>query len=163
MRPDEIEHILSVIADIGDIPFEPGEARILCLGLSDGSEVVIETDPEGDSLLLSASLFSVPNQDRQAVLMRAMELNYLNQGTSGATLGWNPADGFLVISALIPLRLIDEAGFVSALNAFCNQVMAFRTGLPDLEATQSGRDASRFTATPLDGQQGDAPITFIRG
>jgi hypothetical protein len=164
MRAEDIVEILATIADIGNIPFEPGEGWSFSLGLSDGSEVELEIDSEEGSLLLSAALFAVPGDKRAAVLSRAMELNHLNQGTAGATLGWNPADDFLVLSALVPLTLLDTPGFMSALNAFCNQAMAFRAGLPDRIPRHSEAAAATLPSTASTSrQERSGPITFIRG
>ena len=131
MKAHEVVEALVTIAELGNFALEPGEGFAFSLILSNGTEVGLEIDPTVDVLLLSAGLFGVAEEKKTGVFDWAMRLNHLNSGTAGATLGWDANSGFLVLSALIPLPLLDEAGFLSALNAFAEKARDLRAGPPD--------------------------------
>jgi hypothetical protein len=131
MNAHEVVDSLIAIAELGNFAFEPGEGFAFSLILSDGTEVGLEIVPSVDVLLLSAGLFGVAEEKKAGVFDWAMRLNYLNSGTAGATLGWDSISGFLVLSASIPLPLLDEGGFLSALDAFAEKARDLRAGSPD--------------------------------
>ena len=133
MNAHEVIEALVAIAELGNFAFEPGEGFAFSLILSDGTEVGLEIDPTVDALLLSAGLFGVAVEKKAGVFDWAMRLNHLNSGTAGATLGWDSNSGFIVLSALIPLPLLDEAGFLSALEAFAEKARDLRAGSTDFD------------------------------
>jgi hypothetical protein len=118
MNAHQVIEALVAIAELGKFPFEPGEGFGFSLVLSNGTEVGLEIDPTVDALLLSADLYQVPEEKKVDIFDWAMRMNHLNSGTAGATLGWDSNSRFLVLSAILPLQLLDEAGFLSALDAF---------------------------------------------
>jgi hypothetical protein len=126
MIPNEVRDVLASIAQLGRLPFEAGDGGSFAITLADGDELGLEIDPEGNTLVLSAPLFALANHDREALFATAMRLNHLGLGTSGGTLGWNEQTDELVLSAVLPLALLDEVGFLAALEAFADQVMRFR-------------------------------------
>lgn len=132
MNAHEVVEALTTIAELGNFPLEPGEGFAFSLVLSDGTEVGLEIDSAGDVLFLSAGLFGVAEEKKAGVFDWAMRLNHLNSGTAGATLGWDANSCFLVLSAMIPLPLLDEAGFLSALDAFAEKATDLKVGPPDL-------------------------------
>jgi hypothetical protein len=132
MNAHEVVDSLIAIAELGNFAFEPGEGFAFLLILSDGTEVGLEIVPSVDVLLLSAGLFGVAEEKKAGVFDWAMRLNYLNSGTAGATLGWDSNSRFLVLSAILPLQLLDEAGFLSALDAFAAKARDLGVAPPDL-------------------------------
>lgn len=164
MRPEDIVEILAVVADIGHLPFEPGEGLAFSLTLTDGSDLELEIDPHHQSLTLSSFLFSVPPADQAAVFAQAMQLNYLNRSTSGATLGWDPRTGDLVLSALIPLALLDEAIFLGVLNAFAGLAVTMQESLPVQANPATEESARRPTDSPGSDAAPPAPrFSMLRG
>ena len=132
MNAHELTEVLAAIAELGKFPFEPGEGFGFSLMLSNGIEVLLEIDPTVDALLLSAALFQVPEEKKVDIFDWAMRMNHLNSGTAGATLGWDSNSRFLVLSAILPLQLLDEAGFLSALDAFAAKARDLGVAPPDL-------------------------------
>ena len=164
MRPEEIVEILAVVADLGHIPFEPGEGLAFSLTLTDGSDLGLEIDPDGQTLLLSSPLFSVPPADRAAVFAEAMQLNYINRSTSGTALGWDPRTGYLVLSALIPLPLLDEGTLLGALNAFAELAVTMRESLPVQANPATERSAHAQTGSSGADAAPPAPrFSMLRG
>lgn len=134
MKANEVIEALAALATLGNLPFDPGAGLSFELTLPEGGAMDLEIDPEGGSLLFSASLFAVPEDDRSEVLERAMRWNHLH---AGMAFGWDATSGFLVLSALVPLPLLDEEGFLSVLDAFATRATALRAGLPAPEGSAS--------------------------
>lgn len=130
MNANEVVESLVALATLGNLPFDPGAGFSFELTLSKGGMMDLDIDSEAGTLLFSAPLFLVPDAERSEVFARAMRWNHLH---AGAALGWDAASGFLVLSAVIPLPLLDEEGFLSALDAFATQAMDLRAGPPDLD------------------------------
>ena len=140
MRGDaaKIAGWLDEVATLAGIPAAFDARGVMEIELASGQPLLLEVDEETGIVLLSADLFAVDPTDRPAVFERAMTLNHLGAGTGGATLGWDAGRGLLVMSALTPIELIDEAAFLGLLSSFIGLVDEYRRGLPETSASPSG-------------------------
>jgi len=120
---------LEELAALAGIPATFDESGAIEIELASGQPMVIEVDEQTGVLLLSADLFAVPPSDRTRIFEEAMKLNHLGQGTGGAALGWDAGRDMLVLSALSPIELLDEAAFLGLLSGFIDLVDRLRTDL----------------------------------
>jgi len=135
---------LEEIAALAGITAEFDERGVFEIELASGPPLLLEVDEASGILLLSADLFSVNAPDRLAVFERAMTLNHLGAGTGGATLGWDARRDMLVMSALTPIELIDEAAFLGLMTGFIGLVDEYRSGLP-----VPGASSARLTTSSV--------------
>ena len=137
-----IREWLQSIGTLAGVPITIDSSGAADIELSSGAQVAVEINAESELMLLSADLFAPKASETATVLERAMQLNHLGQGTGGATLGWDANRAMLVLSAVTPTQLLDEALFLELLSGFIELAEAFRNGLPqNNEATRSADTA----------------------
>lgn len=95
----------------------------------DGMLVVLQD--AGELLLLRAEVGEIPEDGKPAILSSAMEANFLYQGTGGATLAVNPADGLLHIHKYNWMDRLDADAVLDALDRLADSAAAWRKILAD--------------------------------
>ncbi len=95
----------------------------------DGTVVVLQD--AGEMLLMRAEIGEFPQEGKEALMRSAMEANYLYQGTGGATLAVNPADGHLHIQKYNWLERLDANMAFDMLERFADTIAAWRKVLAD--------------------------------
>ena len=113
-----------------------------------GGAVAVETDgtivilqDAGELLLLRAEVGEMPPDAKAAVLASAMEANFLYQGTGGATLAINPADGKLHIHKYNWMERLDVDAVIDAIDKLSDTTAAWRRILSDCRSGASSGDA----------------------
>jgi len=103
-----------------------------------GGAVAVEVDGEavilqdaGELLLLRAEVGEIPADARASILASAMEANFLYQGTGGATLAVNPADGRLHIHKYNWMERLDADAVLDAIDKLSDVAAAWRRILAD--------------------------------
>lgn len=91
----------------------------------DGNTVILHAAGD-DLMLIHADLGYVAPENRERVFAAAMEANFLYQGTGGATLAANPADGRLHLQKYNWLERMDADGMVETLSRFAETVSAWK-------------------------------------
>lgn len=114
----------------------------------DGTPVILQD--AGDMLLLRADLGQPPPEDVTMLYKSALEADFLYQGTGGATIAINPADGHFNIHRYNWLERLDADAAVETLEKFAETVAAWRRIVADYRA---GAEAKPQTA----GQPGVEP------
>lgn len=94
----------------------------------DGETVVLQLagGPGADILLARVDLGEIPADRRDALAVAALEANYLYQGTGGATLAFNPADGHLHLHRYDWLDRIDADKALEVLSRFVDTAVAWK-------------------------------------
>ena len=95
----------------------------------DGTDVVLQD--AGDILLLRAEVGEIPEGGKAEILASAMKANFLYQGTGGATLAVNPADGMLHIHKYNWMERIDAETVLEELDKLADTASAWRNILAD--------------------------------
>ena len=103
-----------------------------------GGAVAVEVDGEavvlqdaGEHLLLRAEIGEIPADAKEKILSSAMEANYLYQGTGGATLAVNPADGVLHLHKYNWMERLEVETLVDAIDKVADTAAAWRRILAD--------------------------------
>ena len=103
-----------------------------------GGAVAVEVDGEavilqdaGELLLLRAEIGEIPADAKEKILSSAMEANYLYQGTGGATLAVNPADGALHLHKYNWMERLEVETLVDAIDKVADTAAAWRRMLSD--------------------------------
>ena len=116
-----------------------------------GGAVAVEVDGEtvvlqdaGELLLLRAEVGEIPADAKESILSSAMEANFLYQGTGGATLAVNPADGRLHIHKYNWMERLDADAVLDAVGKL--SAAAWRRILADY---RSGAGRSETFASPI--------------
>ena len=110
----------------------------------DGETVILQD--AGELLLVRAEVGEIPADGREGILASAMEANFLYQGTGGATLAVNPADGRLVVQKYNWLERLDPETVFDTLERFADTAAAWRRILADY---RSGAVRSETSASPI--------------
>lgn len=126
----------------------------LGIGLEDaGGATAVEVDGEtvilqdaGEHLLLRAEVGEIPPDAKEAILASAMEANFLYQGTGGATLAVNPADGKLHIHKYNWMERIDADSVLEAVDGLSSSAAAWRGILADSGGGKSAAPAEAPTS-----------------
>ena len=123
-----------------------------------GGAVAVEVDGEtvvlqdaGELLLLRAEVGEIPADAKESILSSAMEANFLYQGTGGATLAVNPADGRLHIHKYNWMERLDADAVLDAVGKLSAAAAAWRRILSDC----------RSGASPADGKTSAFGAEFI--
>jgi len=95
----------------------------------DGTNVVLQD--AGELLLLRAEVGEIPEEGKAEILASAMKANFLYQGTGGATLAVNPADGTLHVHKYNWMERIDAEAVLDALDKLADTASAWRKILAD--------------------------------
>lgn len=95
----------------------------------DGTDVVLQD--AGELLLLRAEVGEIPEDGKAEILASAMKANFLYQGTGGATLAVNPADGMLHIHKYNWMERMDAETVLDALDKLADAANAWRKILAD--------------------------------
>lgn len=110
----------------------------------DGETVILQD--AGELLLVRAEVGEIPADGREGILASAMEANFLYQGTGGATLAVNPADGMLHLQKYNWMERLDAESVLAALGNMADTVAAWRRILADY---RSGAGRSETSASPI--------------
>lgn len=112
-----------------------------------GGAVAVEVDGEvvvlqdaGELLLLRAEVGEVQAGAKASILASAMEANFLYQGTGGATLAVNPADGRLHIHKYNWMERLDADAVLDAIDKLSDVAAAWRRILADSRPDASSGD-----------------------
>ena len=89
----------------------------------------------GELLLVRAEVGEIPADGREVILASAMEANFLYQGTGGATLAVNPADGMLHLQKYNWMERIDAESALAAIGNMANIAAAWRRVLADYRSS----------------------------
>lgn len=121
-----------------------------------GGAVAVEVDGEtvilqdaGEYLLLRAEIGEIPADAKESILSSAMEANFLYQGTGGATLAVNPADGRLHIHKYNWMERLDVDSVLDAVNKLSDVAAAWRRILSDC---RSGAPSADGKTPTFDGE-----------
>ena len=99
----------------------------------DGETVILQD--AGELLLVRAEVGEIPADGREGILASAMEANFLYQGTGGATLAVNPADGMLHLQKYNWMERIDAESALAAIGNMANIAAAWRRVLADYRSS----------------------------
>lgn len=110
----------------------------------DGETVILQD--AGELLLVRAEVGEIPADGREGILASAMEANFLYQGTGGATLAVNPADGMLHLQKYNWMERIDAESALAAIGNMADTAAAWRRILADY---RSGVVRSETSASPI--------------
>lgn len=114
----------------------PDDSGVCVLSYDGILDVMIESPPEVDSVLVQIPLMSVPGADREAFFRRLLALNHRGEATRGAALGLNEASQAVMLGVLAPLAGMDELGFEQLIGNLIDTAQAL---LPEIAA--DGRPA----------------------
>ena len=110
----------------------------------DGETVILQD--AGELLLFRAEVGEIPADGREGILGSAMEANFLYQGTGGATLAVNPADGRLHLQKYNWMERLDTESALAAIGNMADTAAAWRRILADY---RSGAGRSETSASPI--------------
>ena len=115
----------------------------------DGETVILQD--AGEMLLVRAEVGEIPADGREGILASAMEANFLYQGTGGATLAVNPADGRLHLQKYNWMERIDADSVLAAIGNMADTAAAWRRILADYRpgAVRPETSASPIGSEPL--------------
>ena len=115
----------------------------------DGETVILQD--AGEMLLVRAEVGEIPADGREGILASAMEANFLYQGTGGATLAVNPADGRLHLQKYNWMERIDADSVLAAIGNMADIAAAWRRILADYRSgvVRSETSASHIGSGPL--------------
>ena len=99
----------------------------------DGETVVLQD--AGELLLVRAEVGEIPADGREGILASAMEANFLYQGTGGATLAVNPADGRLHLQKYNWMERLDAESVLAAIGNMADTAAAWRRVLADYRSS----------------------------
>lgn len=99
----------------------------------DGETVVLQD--AGELLLVRAEVGEIPADAKESILSSAMEANFLYQGTGGATLAVNPADGRLHLQKYNWMERIDADSVLAAIGNMADTAAAWRRVLADYRSS----------------------------
>ena len=99
----------------------------------DGETVILQD--AGELLLVRAEVGEIPADGREGILASAMEANFLYQGTGGATLAVNPADGMLHLQKYNWMERIDAESALAAIGNMANIAAAWHRVLADYRSS----------------------------
>ncbi|MBQ8125833.1 MAG: type III secretion system chaperone [Kiritimatiellae bacterium] len=99
----------------------------------DGETVVLQD--AGELLLVRAEVGEIPADGREGILASAMEANFLYQGTGGATLAVNPADGRLHLQKYNWMERLDADSVLAAIGNMADTAAAWRRVLADYRSS----------------------------
>ena len=105
----------------------------------DGTNVVLQD--AGELLLLRAEVGEIPEDGKAEILASAMKANFLYQGTGGATLAVNPADGTLHVHKYNWMERIDAGTVLDAADKLADTASAWRKILADYTPGAVAADA----------------------
>lgn len=99
----------------------------------DGETVVLQD--AGELLFVRAEVGEIPADGREGILASAMEANFLYQGTGGATLAVNPADGRLHLQKYNWMERLDADSVLAAIGNMADTAAAWRRVLADYRSS----------------------------
>ena len=99
----------------------------------DGVPVILQLagGRDGDILFTHSDLGEAPAERMESLLESALQANFLYQGTGGATVAMNPADGHLHLQRYDWLARLDADRALEALTRFADTVAAWRRIIAD--------------------------------
>ena len=110
----------------------------------DGAVVILQD--AGELLLIRAEVGEMPPDAKASILASATESNFLYQGTGGATLAVNPADGRLHIHKYNWMERLDADAVIDAMDKLSTVAATWRRILSDCRplAEQEGEPSGDF-------------------
>ena len=105
----------------------------------DGTNVVLQD--AGELLLIRAEVGEIPEGGKAEILASAMKANFLYQGTGGATLAVNPADGMLHVHKYNWMERLDAETVLEALDKLADTANAWRKIIADYIPGADAADA----------------------
>ena len=105
----------------------------------DGVDVVLQD--AGELLLMRAEVGELPEGGEAEILAAAMKANFLYQGTGGATLAVNPADGMLHVHKYNWMERMDAETVLDAIDKLADTASAWRKILADYTSGAVAADA----------------------
>lgn len=115
----------------------------------DGVPVILQLagGRDGDILFSHSDLGEAPAERMESLLESALQANFLYQGTGGATVAMNPADGHLHLQRYDWLARLDADRALEALTRFADTVAAWRRIIADCrQAAPSAQPPSELPA-----------------
>ncbi len=115
----------------------------------DGVPVILQLagGRDGDILFSHSDLGEAPAERMESLLESALQANFLYQGTGGATVAMNPADGHLHLQRYDWLARLDADRALEALTRFADTVAAWRRIIADCrQAASSAQPPSELPA-----------------
>ncbi len=113
-----------LIADLGNavgIPsLVPDEEGYCILGLDERIVLVMQYEPETESIVLFTDLGPCPSNDKSEFLADLLKANCLWAGTGGATLGLNADTGTILLCYRMPARHFEFEPFQSTIEGMVN-------------------------------------------
>ena len=107
----------------------------------DGVNVVLQD--AGELLLMRAEVGELPEGGEAEILAAAMKANFLYQGTGGATLAVNPADGMLHVHKYNWMERLDAETVLDAIDKLADTASAWRKILADYTPGAAAADVDR--------------------
>ena len=110
----------------------------------DGVPVILQLagGRDGDILFSHSDLGEAPAERMESLLESALQANFLYQGTGGATVAMNPADGHLHLQRYDWLARLDADRALEALTRFADTLAAWRRIIADCRQTASSAQPS---------------------
>ena len=102
----------------------------------DGVPVILQLagGRDGDILFSHSDLGEAPAERMESLLESALQANFLYQGTGGATVAMNPADGHLHLQRYDRIRDLDASGLEALLRSFAETAMVWAGIIDDFRA-----------------------------
>ena len=102
MRSEEAGALVAALGHAIGIPALALDSKGGCRLRFDGTEVMLEAEPEEQRLVLHADIGTAPALGREAVFGRLLEANLLWKDTGGATFAFDPRSGRLLLMQAVP-------------------------------------------------------------
>ena len=135
---------------LGDESLALDEAGMCSLSHQDGLVTMLIADPTSDMLLLSAQLFELPSENREALLSGLLRLNFLGMDTGGAALAIDEEERHVYLCHNVPLQRVDDKALVAIIGNFIDTAANLRKRLlaqgitQDADATGHSGSATSF-------------------
>ena len=91
-----------------------------CSFEADNTLITITHLPETDEIVLLGDLGELPGANREPLLMKLLQGNYLFKETHGATFSVNTESKHIVLCRLFPAASMDDYGFFALTEQFVN-------------------------------------------
>ncbi len=107
----------------------------------DEMEISLMHIVEGGHLLIFAEAGQLPAEGRDALLLGALQANYLFQGTNGATLAVRPNSSMLFLNRTLLLENLSYETFVQVLSDFTNALEQWKQMITNFRPAPSNPTA----------------------
>ncbi len=133
---------------VGDDSLALDDAGMCSLSHQDGFVTMLIAEPSGEMLLLSAQLFELPADNREALLSHLLRMNFLGMDTGGAALAIDEEEQHAYFCHSVPLQRVDANALVAVIGNFIDTAAGLRRRLleqginPGSSAAAQGSGAS---------------------